>query len=193
MVNERDFYDHIRTQNPIGKFVLKKYLSIFDEFVTESSPRKIIDIGCGKGALTNRVCLLIEEPSILGIDFDKSNLSLAKSNYSLEFLNADGYNLPFKDNSFDLAICTETLEHLKEPLEFLDELKRVSGEAILSVPNEPYWSLKNLVRGKYIMNGGCTPNHINRWTKTGFENLLNEPYDKVDVKSAYLWNLASCS
>ena len=53
-------------------------------------------------------------------------------------LNSDRLVLPFDDGLFDLAICTEVLEHLLWPQRLLMEIRRVlrtEGRLIVSVPN----------------------------------------------------------
>jgi hypothetical protein len=47
-------------------------------------------------------------------------------------VRADGCSLPFKDNSFDVVISTETLEHVspEKHEQFLDELYRVSRNLV---------------------------------------------------------------
>ncbi len=51
---------------------------------------------------------------------------------------ASGSHIPFKDSTFDLAICTEVLEHLQDPEEAIIEIGRVltnGGAAIISIPS----------------------------------------------------------
>jgi SAM-dependent methyltransferase len=53
-------------------------------------------------------------------------------------LNSDRLILPFDDKSFDLAICTEVLEHLLWPQRLLAEVRRVlsaDGKVLVSIPN----------------------------------------------------------
>lgn len=48
-------------------------------------------------------------------------------------------SLPFEDNSFDILICMETLEHVPYPREAMKEFKRIikdNGIIIISLPNE---------------------------------------------------------
>src|SRR5436190_17788367 len=50
---------------------------------------------------------------------------------------ANGEELPFKDNSFDLIFCLETLEHAKRPWLVATELKRIlKKEGILIVSSQ---------------------------------------------------------
>ena len=52
-----------------------------------------------------------------------------------KFLQADGENLPFKDNEFDYVICSHVLEHVEDPAAFLQEQCRVAKRGYLEVPS----------------------------------------------------------
>jgi SAM-dependent methyltransferase len=52
-------------------------------------------------------------------------------------VQADACDLPFKDQSFDLALCVHTLEHIPDDRQALREIHRVlrpGGQAVLQVP-----------------------------------------------------------
>ena len=51
------------------------------------------------------------------------------------FLEADGENLPFKDNEFDYVICCHVLEHVENPIRFLSEQFRVAKRGYLETPS----------------------------------------------------------
>ena len=58
----------------------------------------------------------------------------------------DATTLPFPDDSFDLVLAIEALEHVPRPEAALTELARVcSGTFIGSVPFEPIWRAGNNV------------------------------------------------
>ena len=53
------------------------------------------------------------------------------------FLKGSAYSLPFPNNSFDLVICSEVLEHLHEYNDAIKEIHRVlkpGGKFYASVP-----------------------------------------------------------
>src|SRR3546814_7464364 len=57
---------------------------------------------------------------------------------------ADVMCLPFPDDSFDLVLGIEVLEHVPVPDRALSEIRRVGRESfVLSVPREPIWTMAN--------------------------------------------------
>lgn len=51
------------------------------------------------------------------------------------FINADGENLPFKDQEFDYAICNQVLEHAEHSDLFMNELSRVARRGYIETPS----------------------------------------------------------
>lgn len=78
--------------------------------------------------------------------------------YSLDYhgkhdiiFNLDDGRLPIKDESFDIIVCTETLEHLIHPEKLMEELLRIAKKDavfLLSMPNEYNF----LLRLHYLLN-----------------------------------------
>lgn len=91
----------------------------------------VLDVGCGNGSLTNG----LEGYDITGLD--KSVEALKYYKHKKQHGSID--ELPFTDNSFDLIICSDVLEHLDNSIfnHAIRELKRVSKKYILIIsPNE---------------------------------------------------------
>lgn len=107
-----------------------------------------LDIGCGAGILTNMVAQ--RTSMIIGIDISitairKTKRSIKKAN--VEFVVCDAELLPFRNEIFDIIVSTETFEHLLEPLNCFNEIKRCkkrNGEVVFSVPN--YLNLYGCIR-----------------------------------------------
>lgn len=81
---------------------------------------------------------------------------------------ADGKNLPFKDNSFDIVICESVLEHVDEPCRIIDEAARVlrsGGEAYFSMP--------------FVFIFHDSPNDFNRMTLPGLSKHMEEAGLKI--------------
>jgi len=108
-------------------------------------------------------------------------------------LLASVYHLPFEDNSFDLVIGCELLEHLEETYNAIEEIKRVSNfYCLFSVPNEPLWRILNLCRLAYIENLGSTPGHIQHWTKKEFIRVIQYHFKIYKIISIYPWIMVLC-
>jgi SAM-dependent methyltransferase len=90
----------------------------------------VLDAGCGKGTVTN---LLAKKYSVVGIDVSAPALSYVNTTR----VQGDICNLPFADESFDLVVSSDVIEHIPENLflQSLAELLRISKRYILiSVP-----------------------------------------------------------
>jgi uncharacterized protein YbaR (Trm112 family) len=57
------------------------------------------------------------------------------------FIAAEGENLPFKNKSFDYAICSHVVEHSENPEHVLKELMRVASRGYIETPTEIYEAL----------------------------------------------------
>jgi len=51
------------------------------------------------------------------------------------FVNADGESLPFKDKEFDYVICSQVLEHVDDPVRFIQEQCRVAKRGYMETPS----------------------------------------------------------
>lgn len=97
----------------------------------------ILDLGCGEGTRLNY--LKSDQKEVLGIDFNKTGINLAKKSFpQIQFKIANLENLPIKKQSFDLVYSAFVLEHLKNPEKVLNEIIRVvafKGYVVLIAPN----------------------------------------------------------
>ncbi|MFA6073775.1 MAG: class I SAM-dependent methyltransferase [Candidatus Woesearchaeota archaeon] len=191
-MEEKDFYNHVRSGNPIIKYLVKTYFSNLNQLILETNAKTVLDIGCGQGEITNYISTL-NGYDVTGIDISAEKINFCSKTYNFKAITGNGYSLPFENNSFDLVIATEVLEHQEHPHLFLDEAKRVmKKQSIFSVPNEPYFRLGNFIRGKYISDFGNSPGHLQNWTSSQFEKLLKQHFSSVHLKKGNVWNIALC-
>jgi len=111
------------------------------------APLRILDLGCGTGALTVLMNRLGHR--CVGTDLHAEHLALARilaEDNGLDpacFLETRGASLPFRDGSFDLAHLHVVLEHVPDPVlpHLLAELRRVVRVGVhLIVPNRLQWT-----------------------------------------------------
>ena len=71
-------------------------------------------------------------------DLSEEACKRAKEIYGIEGEAIDIHRLPYEDNSFDVVLCSETLEHVEDLATATKELIRVCRKAvIITVPHEP--------------------------------------------------------
>jgi SAM-dependent methyltransferase len=104
--------------------------------------RRVLDLGCRYGALTREYAAGNE---VVGVDVDREALAQAAEELGIETHWADVEDaLPFPDESFDVVVAGELLEHLRHPERTVAEAGRVlrpGGTLVGSVPN--FFRLKN--------------------------------------------------
>lgn len=87
---------------------------------------QILDVGCGGGFLSN--ALAREGYKITGVDLSAESIEVAKrydTTMTVQYIVADAYRLPFKDQSFDVITAMDFLEHIEEPARAIHEFSRV--------------------------------------------------------------------
>lgn len=74
---------------------------------------------------------------------DKYEITLADCAPRTEQIKKeDVQNLSLADNSFDIVLCQQVLEHVPNPVKAILELRRVTAkQLIISVPYEPFFTL----------------------------------------------------
>lgn len=190
-MKQTDNYHKYTAKNPIQQHLINRFLNQVVRQARIIRPKTVLEAGCGEGFILDRLYKANIGKRLLGIDSSDVAVALAKKERShLDIRKGDVYRLPFKDNSFDLIMCCEVLEHLEKPEKALAELKRVCAKyVILSVPNEPWFRLANLLRGKNISRLGNDREHINHWSGEGFEKLVNTEFDVFTRKQVFPWTI----
>lgn len=103
---------------------------------------KVLDLGCGEGDL---LAQLLEEKSVKGIGIEinqNSVISALEKGLSIIQGDLDEGLKGFKDKEYDFAILNQTLQSTEKPDYVIDEMLRVSKNAIVSFPNFAYWKVR---------------------------------------------------
>jgi 2-polyprenyl-3-methyl-5-hydroxy-6-metoxy-1,4-benzoquinol methylase len=143
---------------------------------------RVLDAGCGKG---RHICDAFRVPGVdvAGVDLNDADLCTAK-----EFLSAmagekggnwivaraDVTALPFRDSAFDVVICSEVLEHIRDNKSAVAELVRVlkpGGDLVVTVPRFLPERICWMISEAYHQEPG---GHIRIYKKRELMNLLEE-------------------
>lgn len=92
---------------------------------------RILEVGCGTGAILSELkkAPLAEKAEIHGLDLNFEFISLAAQIQPAVHLAAgNGYGLPYEAGCFDLACCHFLLLWVRQPVEILREMRRVTRQ-----------------------------------------------------------------
>lgn len=196
MTNEeiKNFYegyaDKIQEKRLKSPYVLRRYLHEQTYLVSLKyikPGQTVLEVGCGEGILA--VLMAKKGAIVTAVDISEKNLEAAKKladkeEVGIEFFKADAENLSFNDNSFDVIVADNVLEHLPDFKKGLAEIKRVTKKnAIIVLPtcfNPCAW----------VLLGGDVYWKITRRTPYaffvgGFRFLLNLFLNKKGVNENY--------
>ena len=115
----------------------RKDLELIAELVPKGS--RVLDLGCGNGEF---LALLRDtrECSGYGIEIDDANvLACTQRGVNVIQLNLEEGLALFEDQSFDVVLQIETLQHLRNTEKMLRETARVGRIGIVSFPNFAHW------------------------------------------------------
>lgn len=131
-----DYYEEGRKKNYLQKIWHGEKVNKLKPFLSPKY-KKILDIGSGSGHITHEIKKFLPNSEIWALDVYDKAINFGKKKYKdINFICADAHNLPFPEESFDLIISTESLEHVCSPEGVLSEMRRVlkkNGEIIVEM------------------------------------------------------------
>ena len=89
---------------------------------------RILDVGCGTGALLEKLRNRFEDADLCGVDISPKMLDVARSRNiaNAVFAEGDAEHLPCDDRSFDIVLCCSSFHHYPDPQKAAAEFLRVS-------------------------------------------------------------------
>ena len=96
---------------------------------TAFAGKDVLEVGSGRGGGASYVARYFRPRTLTGVDICKAAIRFSTARYAgqdnLEFRVGDACNLPFANNSFDVAINIESAQHYGDMGQFLEEVYRV--------------------------------------------------------------------
>jgi 2-polyprenyl-3-methyl-5-hydroxy-6-metoxy-1,4-benzoquinol methylase len=124
---------------------------VFDECLghTRLAGKRTLDAGCGYGPFSSAA--MRRRAAVLSVDIGRRLVARAMARAGSRGLVADACRLPIRDESFDVVISSEMLEHTRAPLRALDELARVLRPHGLLVVTTPNRAWQGIVRAASLL------------------------------------------
>ncbi|KJZ79987.1 hypothetical protein HIM_00701 [Hirsutella minnesotensis 3608] len=102
----------------------------------------ILDIGCGPGTISVDLAGYVPQGRVVGLERAGSVLeqarALAQENgvTNIEFVEGDANALDYPDETFDIVVCHQVLQHVRDPVGILREMRRVAKTGGIAAARE---------------------------------------------------------
>jgi 2-polyprenyl-3-methyl-5-hydroxy-6-metoxy-1,4-benzoquinol methylase len=155
--DESTFWEHVYRYAFASRFV---------------SGKRVLDIACGEGYGAAALAKA-GAAQVIGVDVSECACLHAHQKYGLDTRVGTAERIPLPNNSVDVVVSFETIEHVPNPNRLLDECARVlvtGGRLIISTPN----------KGTYTWPGGAqNPHHISELTEEEFSHALQSRFRDI--------------
>jgi ubiquinone/menaquinone biosynthesis C-methylase UbiE len=134
-------------------------------------PQRIVEIGCGDGALLAELGArgLAGELHGFEVSEEAARVARARGTPGLAGVSVyDGRRLPVGDREFDVAILSHVLEHVPDPEALLREAARVARAVVIEVPLEANLSASRAVKRE----GAAEIGHIQALDRRAVRDLV---------------------
>jgi SAM-dependent methyltransferase len=155
----------------------------YEQLMVQAKDKNVLELGCNKGFGT--IIYAEYADSIKAVDTSSTAIDKAReynARENIEYICLDSWTLPFEDNSFDLTVLFQVIEHIAlDKLDiFLREIKRVTrgdGQVIISTPNRKIRLLPfQKPRNKY---------HVKEYSARELDRLLRRYFPEVKVEGLF--------
>lgn len=190
-----DYYQQGVKNNMLQRIWHTRKLSMVLSFFPskKNMTKKILDVGCASGWFLSEIYKAYPSADCYGIDIYDKAIKHGKKIYPhLKLSLADAYKLPYKDNFFDVVVCTEVLEHVDNSQAVLTEIKRVikkDGVAIIELDSgsilfSVVWYVWRKFHGK-VWNDA----HLHSFNIKKLEEHVQQGGLRVLKKSKFNWGM----
>jgi 2-polyprenyl-3-methyl-5-hydroxy-6-metoxy-1,4-benzoquinol methylase len=150
-------------------------------------PGRVLDIGCSSGYLAGP--LVAAGCTVVGVELDPIAGEEARAICEEVVVgDVEELDLPFDETSFDVVLCGDVVEHLRDPRAMLERVRpllRKDGRLVLTTPNVANWSIRLSLLGgrwRYTERGILDRTHTHLFTrKTLVETVSDAGYRVVTL------------
>lgn len=156
------------------------HLKAYQEVADLARQRVVLDLGCNAGY--GSAVLRSHAATVVGVDVSAQALQTARHVRTdhLHFVLVDGISLPFADRQFDLVTSFQVIEHIRDYVTYLSEIKRIlvpGGLVAFATPN-----------AALRLDPGMPPwneFHVREFTAQDLYSLLRVHFPHVHVRGLF--------
>lgn len=150
------------------------------------SGKKVLEVGCGTGRFSERIYR--EGAQLTIVDIGESLVRNVKHRLGCEGIVADACELPISDQSFDVVISSECIEHTLNPLKAISEMCRVcktGGMVVITSPNKLWYPVLLLSQWLKIRKFSGIENWI--FPLQAKSEMKKNDMNTILIKGCHLW------
>jgi len=165
---------------------------LFDAYVPKGwLPKKFLDVGCADGGRTMQLVEYFGLPSksVIGIEIRDDYIKEAKKSFQVIKVDIERDHFPFADNSIQIVVCNQVLEHIKNFMHVINEINRVLSRdcfAVIGVPN-----LAHLINRLYLLFGK-QPLCLNLLESSHIRGFVHNEFLKI-LRRWENWTVLDCN
>jgi ubiquinone/menaquinone biosynthesis C-methylase UbiE len=161
-----------------GQLMYAEHLTRYQAVMDLVKGKVVLDIASGSGYGTKLISAKAKK--VYGVDVSTEAIEYSEKQYgaqNITYLLGNGEEIPLEDNSVDVVVTFETIEHIENYKKFLDEISRVlkdDGIAIVSTPND-----LEFYEGNHF--------HLHEFTESELTNLLKKKFKFIHKYYQATW------
>jgi ubiquinone/menaquinone biosynthesis C-methylase UbiE len=161
-----------------GKITYAEHIQRYQSAAEMCEDKVVLDIASGSGYGTQE--LARSAARVIGVDVSPEAVEYAHAHFAganIEFLLGAATEIPLGDNSVDVVVTFETIEHVEDYRRFISEIRRVlrpDGVAIISTPNDLEYE-----EGNHF--------HLHEFERGELLDLIGETFTFVDEYYQATW------
>ncbi len=190
MDNKEYYFEYLKKTDrfPQSLYHKAKHAMVKEMFDSIPGGSLVLDAGCGIGNITGKYC---DKYDIVGIDEQLSSIQYCHNFHQGEYVQASLYSLPFPENSFDLILFLDAIEHFTQPVYALKELARVlkpQAHILICTMNyaSPLWLILSNTWHR-LFGGSCKPYskdvHPTRYTPEILRQHCSSMFEEVYLQN----------
>jgi len=182
-MTQDNFYNQYWQERGQSKGLRLRY-RIFSNWLEPGS--RVLDLGGGDGHL-GEILTTEKHSQVTVLDLSEVAIALAKKRGLEARIGNLEDKLPFADNTYDVVILSEVLEHLVNSENVIKEAMRVCKKMVIgSVPNTGYFKYRwQLLTGHFPKQWLVSPTeHLRFWTIVDFKKMIADLNLKINKLAA---------